>query len=343
MDFCQFYDSTPNQNNGTELRRRLRSDGYLFLRGVIPRDTIVRTEEAILREIAQAGWLKSGTDPRDRVADITRTCAEPDVAFRSVYNQVFQLEEFHHLPHTPTLHSLMQDLFGGDPIFVHPRPIARLIFPVWPGQLDFTTPAHQDYWAIQGTPETYSVWIPLHDCTFEHGSLMVAEGSHRNGVYGYRLSLGAGGAEVDDPLDGRWRGGNFEVGDMLIFSTLTVHKAAPNRTERLRLSIDCRFQRILDPINEACISLADQPFNWEDVYAKWQRQDLQYYWEPLDLWIVPYDPKYYQRRDDLALSEGEKGNVAAIAALQRLAKWHRDDGIRKRASMLVQQLSGAPV
>ena len=45
----------------------------------------------------------------------------------------------------------------GEPVLVHPLFVMRNIFPQRP---ESTTPAHQDYVHIQGTPDTYTVWIP---------------------------------------------------------------------------------------------------------------------------------------------------------------------------------------
>lgn len=343
MDVPPLRESTHLLRDPATLRRRFRDDGYLFLRGVMPRDALDRTLGAVLAEVEKAGWLLPGTDPRDRLADPAKACAEPMAAYRAVYDRVFRLEAFHALPHAPELAAVMRRILDDDDLLIHPRKITRMIFPVERGQPDFTTPAHQDYSAVQGSAETCSVWIPLHDCPIDQGSLMAAEGTHRDGMYGYRLSLGAGGVEIDDPLEDRWRGADFAAGDILVFSTLLVHRGARNLSNRLRISTDCRFQRTADTICEACIQLQGESFGWEDVYAGWADEALKFYWKPLGLKTVPYDPRYYRQREDLALREGEKGNPLAVASLQRLAKAHPDPAVRDRAADLLDRLSGAPV
>lgn len=343
MDAPPLRDSTRLLDHPAALRRRFRDDGYLFLRGVMPRDRLDRTLAAVLAEVERAGWLMPGTEPLDRLADPAKACVEPEAAYRAVYDRVFRLEAFHALPHVPELAAVMRAILDDDDLLIHPRKIARLVFPVEAGQPDCTTPAHQDYPAVQGAAETCTVWIPLHDCPFHQGSLMVAEGSHRNGIYGYHLSLGAGGVEIDDPLEGRWRGADFAAGDILVLSTLLVHRGARNLSNRMRLSIDCRVQRAREPVCDASIELQGESFGWEEVYAGWTDEAPRFYWRRPGLTTVPYDPGYYRRREELALSEGEKGNPLAVASLQRLAKAHPDAAVRVRAADLLDRLSGAPV
>src|SRR5689334_13541638 len=41
---------------------------------------------------------------------------------------------------------------------------------------------------------------------------------------------------------------NYEVGDVVVFHSLTVHASGANRTDSLRMSADFRFQRCDEPI-----------------------------------------------------------------------------------------------
>ena len=65
----------------------------------------------------------------------------------------------------------------------------------------------------------------------------------------YPTAVGGQGIELIDSLEGRWTGGPMRVGDVLVFHSLTAHKGIENRSARLRMSIDCRFQRVRDPFN----------------------------------------------------------------------------------------------
>ncbi|MBD9653129.1 phytanoyl-CoA dioxygenase family protein [Ensifer sp. ENS09] len=335
MTYKEFFDSTDLIGSPAALRQQLRMDGYLFLRNVIPKDELENVFQDVRTEIAKANWLQNAEISSDLTANTSLACVEPEPEFRKVYDRVYFLERFHSLPHCHSLKAVISDALGISDLLPHPRPIGRLIFPVNPEGDNFSTPAHQDYWALQGSPDTVTVWMPLHDCPMENGSLMVAKGTHRDGLYDYKLALGAGGVEVRDPLTDSWRCGNFAAGDVLIFYTLTVHKALPNLTNRMRLSVDCRYQSARDPICELAFNLKGEGYDWEDLYSNWESESLRHYWLPLQVPQVPYSPKYYARRDELALDEGAIGNKAAVSTLQRLVRFGRDDSVRKRAAAIL--------
>ena len=164
-----------------------------------------------------------------------------------MYQEVFNLESLHRLPHDPALRNVMT-MLAGDQVLVHPKPIGRLIFPKCER---LVTHAHQDFEFMGGDPEFYTVWIPLHDCPLEIGPLRILEGSHRHGIQHHeRDNLHVPEIPETAAAGIEWVGGQVNAGDVLIFHSLTVHAASPNLSEQMRLSIDCRFQdarRTLNP------------------------------------------------------------------------------------------------
>jgi hypothetical protein len=209
---------------------------------------------------------------------------------------------------------------------------------IFPDRLQYTTKAHQDYPNVQGTPEVYTAWIPLIDCPPEVGGLQVARGSHTLGVLEFGIGYGAGGIEILDPLDGRWTGGPMCAGDVLVFHSLTVHKGIENRSSRLRMSIDCRYQRVRDPFNPDNANPDGQPLRWEDVYAGWRSRDLQYYWTRLPLTERPFDRTWFDQRDALGFALGEARDPRARSVLQRIVARDPDPAKRERAARLLAAL-----
>jgi len=264
-----FLDSTDVIADGPELFRRIRRDGYLFIRGLLPRADLDALRAELLGIANEEGWLRSGARVEDGIANPAAFAVEPQDAYRKCYFRMYCREAFHTLPHHPNVTSLFERMLGEE-ILMHPRIIGRVIFPRRNATDDFTTPAHQDFPHVQGTPDTFSAWFPLSDCPREMGTLAAAEGTHAHGVYDFRPAFGAGGLEVVDPLVGRWVGGDFQAGDVLIFHSLTVHKALPNLTDRLRISMDCRYQRLSDPVNRDSLELDGSPLSWEKIYDGWK-------------------------------------------------------------------------
>ena len=56
-------------------------------------------------------------------------------------------------------------------------------------------------------------------------------------------------------------------GDVLIFHSLAVHKGVSNRSDKLRMSMDARYQRASDPIAPGSLLPHSQPNDWESVFA----------------------------------------------------------------------------
>jgi hypothetical protein len=80
------------------------------------------------------------------------------------------------------------------------------------------------------------------------------ENKHNARAWG--KSWGTGGTFLGDPnqirrgLGGRWLTTDYRAGDVLIFSIFTVHASLDNRTNRIRLSSDSRYQPASAPADE---------------------------------------------------------------------------------------------
>ena len=331
-----FEDSTDIAGNGPRLKERMHQDGYLFVRSLLSKEILEKLRKAFLEVAQEAGWVRKDTPLEDGIADLDGFCVEPEPAYMDVYAAMYGLEAFHALQHHPNIVTLLERM-AGEPILPHARIIARTIFPQ---REAYTTPAHQDFIPIQGTPETYTAWMPLSDLPSEMGGLQVAAGSHRQGVYDFKPSLGAGGIEITDPLEGAWVSGPFEQGDILFFHSMLVHKGLPNRSDRLRMSIDGRYQKVSDPIAPGSILPHSQPNTWENIYRGWKNESLKYYWENYELEIAEYDNSYHDKRDRMAFDMAEQGDEKAVSALQRIIARHNDPAIRERAAELLARFSG---
>ena len=321
VDVQPFLDSTEALGDSDELRRRLRQDGYLFLRGLQDRTALSEVRMQVLATVERAGWMLPGSSPADGRVDAALACTEGDRAYADVYHEVQKLRSFHAVAHTKTVLTLLSDLFEG-PAFVHPKKVGRLWFPQFTAH---TTPLHQDYVHFQSNLEVLSVWTPLGDCPLELGPLAIVEGSHHIGkVIDHHFSLGAGALEVDGADSvGTLRCSGFDLGDTLVFGCLMVHGALPNTTEdRLRVSLDNRYQRRGLPISahQLLPHLNEGRLTWEGVYAEWPKpdpDDLRYYWEREQLEVVPQDTSFSERIFEEALAVAAEGGEAGLVAMRR--------------------------
>ncbi len=334
-----FLDSTDVLHDGPELQRRMQRDGYLFIRNLLPKETLESLRMQFLEIMREADWVKPGTPLAEGIANLDRFCVEPEPAYMAIYHRQQKLPAFHALQHHPNLIGVFERLLG-DSVLPHPRLIARTLFPE---REAYTTPAHQDFIPIQGTAETYTAWMPLQDVPPELGGLQIASGSHRHGVYDIRPALGAGGLEVTDPLEGTWVNSPFNQSDVLIFHSLTVHQGRSFQGERLRLSLDGRFQRVRDPIDEGSLLPHGGLISWEEIYADWEPGPLQYYWQQSELTVTEYDSRYHDKRDRMAMEMGRRGDPRARSALQRIVSRGTDPALQAQAADLLTTLETASV
>lgn len=289
------------------LTDEIKTWGYLLIRGVLPHGDVSRILAEITEIVSSAGWLLPGANFKNRAADIRRACGDPDSEYKRVYEQIFNLESFHTFAHHPSLLRLMKFLAGPE-LLVHPKPIGRLIFP---NCERFVIHAHQDHRSIDGDPESFTAWIPLHDCPVELGPLQIMERSHVFGLQGTDSSTGIISGET--ARGGDWAGGAISAGDVLIFHSLTVHSATPNVSNLLRISMDCRFQdsrRKVNPANFVFPGNGNEK-SWETTYSNWGSDDLKYFWKKMALTFEPSREKLIE----LAKTEGEPKMRARYARI----------------------------
>ncbi|HMD21957.1 MAG TPA: hypothetical protein VKH40_16650, partial [Alloacidobacterium sp.] len=147
------------------LKDDMDSEGYLLIRELLPANDLSRILRAITQIVLEAGWLLPDHGLLERMVNAGAACGDPDPSFMDVYEQIFSLEAFHALAHHPALQQVMT-LLTGPHLLIHPKPIGRLIFPNCERLI---VHAHQDHTAIAGDPESFTAWMPLHDCPEELG------------------------------------------------------------------------------------------------------------------------------------------------------------------------------
>lgn len=237
------------------LRARLARDGYLYFKGILDRDAVLSVRRAIFRGLHELGWVAAPdrAEPSDGFSThIPRSDFWPGAEL------MLRLPALHELAFDPKLGGVLAALYQCE-YFAHPRRMPRVKFPISSSEWSETF-AHQDFPYVQGSLDTLTVWMPLGDCSLSEGSLEVLAGSHLDGlqpiIYGPKYPCSATTVDNDDP---RWRGGDYEAGDVLLFTCLTVHRARPNRSNLVRISVDCRFQPVAEPVCPPALDPAFTP------------------------------------------------------------------------------------
>jgi len=275
------------------LRARLDDEGYLYFRGLIPRERVLALRGEILEVLGDHGWIAGG-DKLDNAEVVGMPVREGDEEYFSAYDDVQRLESFHSLAHDDGLVGAVRGALG-ETAFPHPLKVARLVFPSEP---EVSTPPHQDFLNNQGSPDLTAAWIPLGDCPMKQGTLAILRGSQRYGVLPLEFSLGPGNRQAVVPNEMRdrltWVTNDFSAGDVLLFPAMTVHASLHNATGRMRVSVDFRYQREGEPATDLVLNPHFGRLSWEEIYAGWKSDELKYYWRDLDFPVVPYDRTPFQ-------------------------------------------------
>lgn len=268
------------------LRHRMLTDGYLFFREVLRPGRVRTVHREMTKVLRHHGWLR-------RSSAAIRPVREGDEEYLRVYDDIQRLETFHSLAHSRPLMNVMRDVVGPS-AFPHPLKVARLVFP---NNWEISTPPHQDYPNNQGTALLTTAWVPLSDVPHSLGGLAVLPGSHLHGVQPLEFSLGSGnrrGSLSPELRKLHWLTAEYRVGDLLLFSSHTMHAALNNSTrDQMRLSVDFRFQPEREELTDLVLEPHFGRLSWEEIYEGWEGTAYQYYWKRKRFTVVPFDPNRF--------------------------------------------------
>ncbi len=254
------------------LRRQMAEDGYLYLPGYLDRELVLEARRSVTDRLAEEGLTDPNYPPDEAVAPAGSGLKfQPDLAHDN--------EPLHRLLYGGRMIEFYERFLGG-PVRHYDFTWIRTIAP------GHGTHPHGDVVFMgRGTHDLYTAWTPLGDVDYELGGLMILEDSHRlrslregylrrdvdeycenvpgeeeyakagSTMYGWRWD----GRLSDDPVElrrelgGRWLTAEYRAGDLLTFTTYTIHASLDNRSKRIRLSSDSRYQLASDPIDERWI------------------------------------------------------------------------------------------
>ncbi|MCJ8330381.1 MAG: phytanoyl-CoA dioxygenase family protein [Lentisphaeria bacterium] len=280
-----FYQSNDDLENPEAIRKSAKENGYLFFKGLIDPDILKDLRTQVLAILQEMDFLDPDHPLTDGIIMPGKTLLDDTKeTWQAFYWKVQKLQAFHAFSLYPPIIDVLEKLFDGS-VLPHPRNILRAISP---GIQSMTTPPHQDFWHIGGTPDCWTAWFPLGDCDKELGGLAIAKSSHHGGIREQEEGEGAGGTQVAGDIDYPWHSNEFECGDLVFFQSHSIHQGMDNNSpDRIRLSLDLRFQPRNHPVHSNSLKPHMGWINWDEVYEDWDKDDpLRYYWQNWDLAIT---------------------------------------------------------
>ena len=196
--------------------------------------------------------------------------------FLEIHTKIHALKSFDAMRTSPSLVQMMEKLCGG-PVYVWMNVDVRTQTP----KMAPPTIIHQDYQVFYRGGRFAISWIPLMEIDDAVGGVDIAPGSHktlteRDYVYSkdryYTENAGALMPLAVEKSCGEFAHASYNSGDLLVIHDKVAHRSRPNISNKLRLSMDVRFQprdsfipwyakitasdleRYNRRLNEACIS-----------------------------------------------------------------------------------------
>ena len=111
-----------------------------------------------------------------------------------------------------------------------------------PNEDHFLTPWHQDFWYSFLSENSIVIWFPLSNITDDMGHLKIIEGSHKKGVFPFKKHAGNEPYEPIMKFDEKEASEvRLDENEILVFNQKLVHKSGQNRSDKIRITIQFRF------------------------------------------------------------------------------------------------------
>ena len=257
--FAPYEDCTELLGDRRGLEEFYRTNGYVFLRGVLDRAKVRPVAEQMLE-----GLRKLGNVPADATLEEPGLTSYEDVDEVALHGYV----DYDSFWNDPATVGVFEAVFG-EPVAVFKSTTIRY----YPGGEDpdgpsYVTPFHQDGYYIGPNKDFRTTWVPLLPTSDSIGGVALAAGSHTGGLRDHirddrykRFEQAVSGIPADSlqeffPL----RFSPMEPGDLLVFHAFLCHRSVPNldQSGKIRMSMDTRVQPAATPFGyNAATSWAD--------------------------------------------------------------------------------------
>ncbi len=270
-------DSKGIVDNPDALRQRMANEGYLLIRGLHEKKTVLTARLQILEKLQEKGMLAPDTP-------LTEGIFNPEYPETTSTGSMGNI----HLTQLPAFKAVVE----GEPIMN----FFRLLLGGETRTFDFkwlrtagpgsSSPIHYDIVFMgRGTKDLYSCWTPFGDVSLDMGPIVFCIGSNRfnkvRETYGesdvdrdlIEGHFSDDPKEVIDKFGGCWTTTTFSAGDVIIFSMYLMHASLVNTSNKIRITADTRYQLASEPIDKRWIG--DKPIG----HYAWKQEDANI--EPL--------------------------------------------------------------
>jgi hypothetical protein len=225
-------DSTADLDDRRTLDLRFEEDGYLFFRGLIEPAAIEAARRRMLAPFVARGLVAADDDEAVWIGGDAPGLPETSPEFKGICRELFEW---------PGVATAFERLLG-EKICTVPMVQYRAYQPNHP-----LGGVHQDGFYSPGILDYRPVWIPLIETDAAMGGLTLAAGMTRQGFFHNLAKPPRSPIPVGIIPDHAWSWAPYRPGDVVVIHPNTPHVGLPNRSNRMRLSLDTRVQAAARP------------------------------------------------------------------------------------------------
>ncbi len=235
-------------NDPDKIRSTMDEQGYLFIRELFDPEIALQLKRDMMDQLRTHYFIEDDGSPEPMWSGGPLPTEQE---WLTVYGKLVELPSLKALASSPEVIGIMRHLVGG-PVRVWRQKITRCVYPDPESTVARGAGPHQDANPSFGynADEFFTTWYPLMEINQSIGGLAVAPGSHMYGLMDHEGIVpstqkleASRAASVVAPEELKWATAEYRPGDVVIFSSRTVHRGMPNHSDRIRLSVDCRYQR----------------------------------------------------------------------------------------------------
>lgn len=233
-------------------KTQFNKDGYLLLKGFLDKNLVnsiyKEARQIFATQIMRTTGKQVDIDNRDEFEKGMFEFFEKDFdAFVNTGKTVQHSFTLHRLGVDEKISELLKSVGLSHPV-IGARPAMQFNsrFLSKGGSKHWKLDAHQDWRTGQGSLDSAVIWFPMVDAGEDLGALQVIPGSHVHGLMEASTSGYQGGITAD-LQDEDFIQTEFEVGDLLIFSSFLVHQSGNNITNNIRWSVQLRYNNLDEP------------------------------------------------------------------------------------------------
>jgi hypothetical protein len=192
---------------------------------------------------------------------LAKISGETDQLALSIWNHALHGPEIFHLITNDRVVDLAEQIVG-------PELIASSVYRLRPKIPNYgygAVPWHQDSAYLEPFCDPHLIltfWVPLVDATIENGCLWVIPKSHTGRVVNHKVDKSGKYLQIerdDFPHTGKRVACPVKKGGILVMTNRTAHASFKNKTDKVRWSMDLRYQDAKLPTNAKITREPEQP------------------------------------------------------------------------------------